>query len=131
MKQYFLGMIGCLAVSACAAEQPRSGEEIFHSYCTACHGASGMGDGPLAGDLAIAPADLTRLAAGNGGVFPMSRVMEKIYGYPGRYQSHIMPEFGPVLEGPRVMWTDENGKVIETPRALVDIAEYLKSIQRP
>ncbi len=90
-----------------------------------------MGDGPLAGDLAIAPADLTRLAAGNGGVFPMSRVMEKIYGYPGRYQSHIMPEFGPVLEGPRVMWTDENGKVIETPRALVDIAEYLKSIQRP
>ena len=33
-----------------------SGAELFAAYCTACHGAEGAGDGPLAGDLGRRPA---------------------------------------------------------------------------
>ena len=56
--------------------------------------------------------------------------MAKIYGYPGRYQADVMPEFGPVLDGLAVQWTDETGAVLETPQALIDLAAYLKSIQQ-
>jgi mono/diheme cytochrome c family protein len=34
------------------------GRELFFSSCTQCHGESGRGDGPLAGSLAIPPANL-------------------------------------------------------------------------
>lgn len=98
------------------------------SYCVTCHGGSGQGNGPLAEDLPVAPADLTRLAARNDGVFPYSGVMARVYGYPGQF--HVMPEFGPILEGPTVMWRDERGDVVETPRALLDIARYLETLQR-
>jgi putative copper export protein/mono/diheme cytochrome c family protein len=35
------------------------GRRLFAANCTACHGASGRGDGPLAKSLPIPPADLT------------------------------------------------------------------------
>ena len=133
MTRIHLCLIGCLAASACAGQQPdpQPGREIYMGYCVSCHGPQGRGDGPLAGDLALAPANLTQLAAANGGVFPTTRVMAKIHGYPGRYQSDIMPEFGPVLEGPMVMWKDEEGTAVETPQALIDLTAYLVSIQLP
>ena len=127
----YLGIVFALSLAACAEAQPDAGHELYMGYCVSCHGSGGQGDGVLAEDLALAPANLTGLASANDGVFPSSRVMAKIYGYPGRYQSHVMPEFGPVLEGPKVMWTDENGQAIETPKALLDLHDYLVSIQTP
>src|SRR4051812_41151724 len=47
-----------------------SGKEMFAEYCAACHGISGKGDGPAAAALKTQPADLTRLAATNGGKYP-------------------------------------------------------------
>jgi hypothetical protein len=42
-----------------------------------------------------------------------------------------MPEHGPVFAGPTIDWRDPaSGAVIETPRALVDLASYLASIQK-
>lgn len=117
------GLAGCVE----APEQP--GKEIYGAYCTACHGADGRGGGAIANELPVAPPDLTQLAASNGGVFPSSRVMAKIYGYPGDYPLQVMPEFGPLLEGPGVRWTDETGAQIETPRALIQLRDYLVSIQ--
>jgi putative copper export protein/mono/diheme cytochrome c family protein len=42
-----------------AAATIARGAELFSSYCTACHGISGRGDGPAAKSLPVPPADLT------------------------------------------------------------------------
>src|SRR5579863_7414040 len=47
-----------------------SGREMFNTYCAACHGKEGRGDGPAAPALKKAPADLTTIAARNNGKFP-------------------------------------------------------------
>lgn len=122
-------LLGTMVLGACTQAPEDDGREIFLSYCSSCHGISARGDGVLADDLPVRPADLTRLTATNDGVFPSARVAAKIYGYPGRYQAQVMPEFGPVLEGATVMWTDETGAQTETPRALVALHDYLVSIQ--
>ena len=122
-----------LALGGCVADAPRAtpGQDTFDSLCTTCHGRTGRGDGPIAGDLPVAPADLTMLAARNGGVFPRDRVIAQIYGYPGRYHSAIMPEFGPLFDGATVTVTTADGAQVETPRALVQLVDYLETLQRP
>lgn len=121
----------CLfALSACIGERPQNrGALIYDELCAACHGSTGRGNGLLASDIGVAPADLTQLSAQNGGTFPTEDVMAQIYGYPGRYQSGSMPEFGPVLDGPLVDFETESGAVLPTPQALIDLARYLQSIQ--
>lgn len=106
---------------------PEDGALLFAENCTLCHGVSGRGDGILADDLPVAPADLTGLSARNGGVFPWERVMVKVHGYAGR--ADVMPEYGTLLTGPTVTWEDEAGMKVETPVGLLAIARYLESIQ--
>ncbi|WP_371226564.1 c-type cytochrome [Roseovarius sp. 2305UL8-3] len=122
-------VLGTATLLGCAVPPDDRGEQLYMSYCVSCHGQSAEGNGPLADDLPQRPADLTQLAAQNSGVFPSSRVMAKIYGYPGRYQTDIMPEFGPELAGPTVLWTDETGAEVETPQALLDLRDYLARLQ--
>jgi mono/diheme cytochrome c family protein len=43
------------------------GPALSKAYCASCHGADGKGDGPMAKSLKVKPADLTRIAARNGG----------------------------------------------------------------
>jgi mono/diheme cytochrome c family protein len=50
------------------------GAEMYRGYCAPCHGAKGLGDGPVASSLKTKPADLTRLTATNKGQFPAQRV---------------------------------------------------------
>jgi len=52
----------------------RDGRQAYQENCTACHGDSAKGDGPMAEILTIKPADLTEIAKKNGGVFPFWRV---------------------------------------------------------
>jgi mono/diheme cytochrome c family protein len=42
-----------------AMTSPASGKEMYISYCAACHGTDGKGNGPAASALKIPPADLT------------------------------------------------------------------------
>ncbi len=42
-----------------AAASIVEGASLYPGHCAACHGASGRGDGPLAGTLPVPPADLT------------------------------------------------------------------------
>lgn len=53
---------------------------MFQSYCAVCHGKEGKGNGPAASALTKTPADLTRIAARNGGTFPDVRVKRYIEG---------------------------------------------------
>ena len=124
-------MIPVLALAACVEkDKVPSGAEDFATFCSACHGAGGKGDGGAAATLDRKPADLTRLSARNGGVFPGTRVMAKIGGYTGgRDGSSPMPQFGPLLQGELVPYDGGDGIGTPTPVRLVQIAEYLKSLQ--
>ena len=57
-----------------------AGGESFKTYCGSCHGLGAKGDGPLANDLRVAPADLTRISERNGGEFPFDNVRKIIDG---------------------------------------------------
>jgi mono/diheme cytochrome c family protein len=118
---------------ACAPEQQVSGRALFETYCVSCHGPQGKGDGPAAEGLGKKPADLTGIAARNGGAFPTVRVMSTIDGYSRRNdRGSLMPELGIALqEGPLVMFDTGDGQATPTPVNLVALAEYLRSIQRP
>lgn len=124
-----------LALGACVERETQpSGSEDFAGYCAACHGMSGKGDGEGATALGRKPADLTQLSAKNGGVFPGTQVMAKIWGYtgaaPGRQDAGSpMPEFGPLLQGDLVPYDGGDGIATPTPVRLVQITEYLKALQ--
>lgn len=56
------------------------GSDLFRTYCATCHGTGAKGDGPLAEMLKVRPADLTRLAARNNGVFDAAMVARIVDG---------------------------------------------------
>jgi mono/diheme cytochrome c family protein len=56
------------------------GQGDFVTYCAACHGVGGRGDGTVAEYLTINAADLTQLAKKNGGLFPRERIANVIDG---------------------------------------------------
>jgi len=63
-----------------ADENAARGREEFMVRCAVCHGLDATGGGPLAEMLAIEPANLTALSAGNGGEFPFERIYQVIDG---------------------------------------------------
>jgi mono/diheme cytochrome c family protein len=125
-------LAGCLALAACLPTHDRTptGSEDYATFCAACHGPSGRGDGAAAPGLTRKPADLTAIAARNGGVFPATKVMAKIYGYTGgQGGSAVMPAFGPLLDGELVPYDGGDGIDTPTPVRLVQIAEHLRAMQ--
>ena len=76
-----------------------SGKEMYHSYCAACHGTDGKGDGPVSEALKSRPLDLTNLAKANGGKFPGLRVFGAINGdlHITAHGSKDMPTWGVVF----------------------------------
>ena len=78
---------------------PTSGEKVYQAYCASCHGAKGLGDGPVASSLKAPLPDLTTLAKRNQGKYPDARVAQSIQ---GESMSHAhgtadMPVWGPVF----------------------------------
>ncbi|WP_374641712.1 cytochrome c [Tabrizicola sp.] len=119
-----------LVLAACIEPDVPTGKADFADFCASCHGISGKGDGEAAAHLERKPADLTRIAARNGGTFPGTKVMAKIWGYTGgRDGASPMPGFGPLLQGELVPYDGGDGIQTPTPVRLVQLAEYLKSIQ--
>ena len=62
-----------------------------------------------------------------GGIFVEQGVVEQ--GYTGKKGSGVMPDFGPLLEGETVPYDGGDGIETPTPIRLVQLAEYLKTIQ--
>ena len=76
------------------------GRDVFEFYCATCHGRAGTGDGPVAAALKTRPADLTKLAAANGGEFPRERVQAFITHGRSDAPAHgstDMPVWGPIF----------------------------------
>jgi mono/diheme cytochrome c family protein len=116
---------------ACTPPTPTpTGAQDFADLCAPCHGTGGKGDGPMAADLAKKPADLTGLAARSGGEFPMIMVMNKIWGYSrGAAVPSMMPKFQPLLDSDTVLVDLGDGVQTPTPQRLINLADYLKTIQ--
>ena len=130
-----LPALALMALAACQLPGPEpeipTGAEDFAAYCAACHGAGARGDGDAAQGLPRRPADLTRLAAANGGAWPGTRVMAKIWGYTGgRDGGAVMPSFAALLDGEAVLYDGGDGIATPTPVRLVQLSEYLRGLQR-
>lgn len=127
MKQFPL--IGLVALAACV-EEPIDGQRAFAQDCAGCHGASGMGDGPLAAGLVPPPPDLTQLSARNGGIYPADYVMSTIDGLNRTpHFSAAMPEFGAGDLGETVI-VERDGLGTPIPIRLLAISDYLEALQR-
>lgn len=120
-----------LSVAACAPEPaPSEGAAAYRDYCAICHGDRGTGDGAIARKLAVPPTDLTTIAARNGGVFPLQAVAASVYGYAGKHEADLMPEFSPLLDGPEIVVAGPDGERARMPQRLADVVLYLQSLQR-
>lgn len=78
-----------LVLSACGSEDAvKAGQRIYARRCYACHGETGVGDGPTARLMGIKPANLRRAVREK----PKAKLLEVIT--RGR---QAMPAFGPSL----------------------------------
>jgi len=118
-------LLACLA-AGCTAP-PETGRTLYDANCAACHGPTGKGDGPAVAGLPRRPADLTGIAARNGGTFPVARVMSTIDGY-FRADGDVMPHFGNALTSDQVLIDTGDGILTPAPEHLVALAEYLRTL---
>jgi mono/diheme cytochrome c family protein len=103
---------------------PSSGEEMFTTYCAVCHGSDGKGNGPAAPALKKRPADLTRLAATNGGKYPDLKVAQTLSAKDVvAHGSQDMPIWGKLFN------TMESGDNTVVQMRITNLTSYLKSIQ--
>jgi len=104
---------------------PASGKDMFKSYCAACHGTDGKGDGPAAATLKQKPADLTTLAKRHDGKFPDDYVVSVLrFGVKSpAHGSSDMPIWGPLLSAV------SNQDKQQTEMRINNLASYLRSIQ--
>ena len=119
-----------LLAAPLSAQDIEEGAEAFANHCAGCHGIEAGGDGPMAPLLRVQPADLTALAASNGGAFPLARVIDRIDGTT-EVKAHggAMPLFGLLLQGPSAATVAPDGREIVAPEEIVSIAEWLATIQ--
>jgi mono/diheme cytochrome c family protein len=120
-----------------AQPEENLGKREYLRSCASCHGVSGKGDGPVAKSLSPPPADLTKLAEANHGVFPISRVYEIIDGRIERlvHGSRDMPVWGErYMEGmisrdSPDFQSKELAEAIMRARILA-LVEYISTLQR-
>ena len=72
--------IGALFATPALAQDATVGKNEFSLHCAACHGLTGLGDGPIGQMLKIPAPNLAFVAQRNGGSFPFKRVYDIIDG---------------------------------------------------
>jgi hypothetical protein len=109
-----------------------TGRDLFVENCVYCHGKSGRGDGPNAGQLNTPPSDLTKIAERRDGVWPMLEIMSIIDGYSrNTLPREDMPVFESFLDNEMVEFDTGNGVDVLVPSKLVEIVYYLEAVQDP
>lgn len=103
-----------------------TGGEVFRTYCATCHGASGRGDGPLAGAMRRRPADLTEIAKRNGGEYPSEVVFHTIDGKtPVRgHGGPDMPVWGDAFARSR-----DGGDTATVKDRIDSLVDFIRSLQ--
>jgi Cytochrome c553 len=115
---------------AAIAQDTDVGQQAYMQFCATCHGANGMGDGPLTEMMTANVTDLTTLAANNDGAFPMLEVIHVIDGRTGlRAHGGPMPVYGALFDAESAA-ADTYGAVLYTRGKVLSLAYYLESIQK-
>jgi mono/diheme cytochrome c family protein len=126
----FLLALGLAArVTAEESVAAQAGHNLYEEHCYVCHGLRAAGDGPLAEELKVAPADLTKIAQRRGGVFPEVELREIIDGRR-KLRGHgpaNMPIWGKVFANQGAGAAHE----AEIRDKVDSLVEYLLSIQNP
>ncbi len=134
--------VGCLALTAAGPvnaldkeTQIKLGEHEYMASCSSCHGADGMGGGPVAEVLTDRPSDLTQISSRYSGVFPSDQIYDVISGLEmlNPHGDRQMPVWGPRY------WQSAEARAGTVPhdvdaQALVHgrimaLVQYLESIQ--
>ena len=115
-----------LSCGAASAQDSPDGAELYRNYCSACHGATGEGDGPVAGVMQVTVPNLRTLAMRSGGRFPTDAVTAYIDGtrIPLAHGSRQMPIWGDVF-----LWDDEGASVERAEQRIAAIVDYLMVLQ--
>lgn len=130
-----LGLALALVAAQGAAQADEIGEQLYTTYCAACHGTTVPGGGPsetsLGTLLTVEVPALTHIAANNGGAFPMLDVIHIIDGRSGvRAHGGPMPVWGQVFSLELEPSMGMYGSAIETRGRTLSLALYLASIQQ-
>ncbi|WP_232829306.1 c-type cytochrome [Tropicimonas sp. IMCC34043] len=124
-------LVGILLALPAPAQDAAAGAALYSRFCATCHGVEGRGDGPTAAVISVPPVDLGGLAAANGGVFPVARVLRRIDGRD-EVLAHgsPMPIYGAFFEAGRKVPvpTDEGEMFVTLP--VLAIVRYLETLQR-
>ena len=108
---------------------PTSGQEMYATYCAACHGAKATGNGPAAQAMKAPPADLTMLSKKNNGVFPADHVHAVLqFGVmTPAHGSAEMPIWGTLL---RTLQPPSPNSTMVVNQRILNLTNYLKQIQK-
>ena len=110
-----------------------AGKLEFEEKCAVCHGVSATGDGVLADSLKQKPADLTLISERNGGTFPSSKIIAKIWGRDREIiATHIISEM-PAFYAAPIFGQDEDFEDSAGRLSLQqnhNIVSYLATIQK-
>ena len=112
-----------------AAPAQDTGAADYMDACATCHGATGAGDGPLAGLMTVPVPPLTGLGAANGGVFPLVDVVKFIDGRSGiRGHGYPMPVWGSRFRAETGSMGDQASE-IRTRERIMALARHIESLQ--
>lgn len=103
-----------------------SGKQMFESYCAACHGKTGEGNGPAAEALKVPPANLTLLAKRNHGKFPSYLVTNTLrFGVEApAHGTSEMPIWGPLFSS---LHSGDKAMVM---MRINNLTRYIESLQK-
>ncbi|MBY6048081.1 c-type cytochrome [Vannielia litorea] len=131
MKAVLTGAALLMAAGAATAQEVHEGRLLYERHCATCHGLDADGQGPMAPALVLQPVDLTELALTNSGVFPVARVVMRIDGRdPLVSHGSPMPVYAELFAGDDTAVKAETGQPIMTTRAIADLLEYLRTLQK-
>lgn len=119
-----------LALGAGSAMAEDSGKTEYMNACASCHGAAGLGEGPMAEFMSSKVPDLTKLSAENDGKFPMLRVIHIMDGRTGlRGHGSEMPIWGDIFKA-EAGAAGAYGSEMAARGRILSVGYYLESIQK-
>jgi mono/diheme cytochrome c family protein len=127
----FLSSLLLVASSTHAADYVgMSGKELYGRFCASCHGATGRGDGPVAGSFKVEVPDLTLIARRAHGAYPRDRIEKIIDGRHilGAHGSRTMPVWGEDFSRLEI----GNPEAERSTRLIIQrLADYVWLLQKP
>ena len=107
-----------------------SGEEMFNSYCAACHGKDAKGDGPAASEFKTPPTNLTIICPKSQcGKFPDGYIAQVIATGAQNAKAHgskDMPVWGPLFG---LLNRTSSTKSADVQLRINNLSEYIESLQ--